>query len=426
MLASLVLVLTAHPASADCFIHGMRPTDHVVLPTADRRQAFSFIASDDCATLRLSIRGTGLSWRPKGGGPTGPGPSTYRVVLSDEEWDEVVALTRSSLTWVVTGTTSEGVVTHVSTTNDLQRPARDLETADATLIGDGWWTGASLAAVGDVDGDGQVDVLIGSPWKDDGVGSVYDRIGAVYLSTGPVRGTIDLSEVGTQFIAAAPTWGDGPGASVASAGDVNADGYDDVTIGAPGDTDESPGAAYLVLGPVTGSFDLSLADAMFFGNYEDEAGASVSSAGDMDGDGLPDLLVGAPHTYWDATYAGAAYVVSGTRRGSHRLRATDARMYGDYLDFVGNSVSGLGDVDGDGFDDILDRRPLGGSLRIGKCGSVLRAVRAGRRPLGSVRCRRDARGRVERRHRGRLHRGRRRRRRGRSPRHPARRGRPGG
>ena len=365
--APLVLLLASRAASADCVIFGMRPT--VALPTGGR-QEFSFLASDDCATLRFSIRGTGLSWTPRGDSVAGPGPSTFRVVLTDEEWDEVVALSEATLTWNVTGTTSDGLVTRVSTTNDILLP-RDLATADAVLLGEDGWsnTGRSLANVGDVDGDGQVDVLIGAPWINDDDDTLYDRIGAAYLSTGPVSGTIDLSGVSARFIGAAPSWGDGAGESVAGAGDVNADGYDDVIIGAPGIMDEpghTGGAAYLVLGPVTGSFDLSLADATFFAStYDAQAGASVSSAGDMDGDGLPDLLVGAPRAQLRrpaepggaAAESGAAYVLSGTRRGSHDLEDADARMLGANNDLVGTSVNGLGDVDGDGLDDILVAAP---------------------------------------------------------------------
>ncbi len=216
-----VLVLASRTASADCVISGMRPT--VALPTMASGQAFSFLASDDCETLRLSIRGTGLSWRPRSGGPAGPGPSTYRVVLNDEEWDQVVALSGSTLTWVVTGTTSDGTVTRVSTTNEIQHPTRRLATADATLLGEdraGW----SLADVGDLDGDGQVDVLIADPFYD-------AEAGVLYLSTGPALGTMDLSDAATRFVGA--TAGDQAGSSLAGAGDVDGDGYDDVIIGAP-------------------------------------------------------------------------------------------------------------------------------------------------------------------------------------------------
>ncbi len=132
-------------------------------------------------------------------------------------------------------------------------------------------------------------------------------------------------------------------------------------IGASGYTERgrlNAGAAYLVLGTVTGSFDLSLADATFVGGPDDWAGASVASAGDVDGDGLPDLMVGAPVTSRDVDvdeqWTGAANVMSGTRRGTHGLRTADAMMSGELdSDNLGNSVDGLGDVNGDGLDDIL-------------------------------------------------------------------------
>ncbi len=114
----------------------------------------------------------------------------------------------------------------MSTTNEIPRTG-DWAAADATLLGEEARarTGWSLADVGDVDGNGQVDVLIGAPHVD-------ESAGAAYLVTGAVTGTMDLSDADTRFVGAAAR--DRAGVSIAGAGDVDADGYDDVIIGATG------------------------------------------------------------------------------------------------------------------------------------------------------------------------------------------------
>jgi hypothetical protein len=353
-ISTWVLFLASRAASADCHITGMRPT--VALPTMVRGQAFSFVASDDCETLRFSIRGTSITRVPvHGTRPDTPGSTTYKVELDEREWNQVVAESGSTLTWVVTGRTHGGDVTRVSTTNDIDvGVSLDLSLADAVLFGEGEGdsAGSSLAAAGDVNGDGHLDVLIGAPYAG------TDAPGAVYLVSRPGTGTLDLSLANAKLVGTAPhEWA---GISVASAGDVDDDGYGDVLIGAPGHGDPAGhtrlGAAYLVLGPVTGTFDLSSADATFVGVTGGEsAGESVSSAGDVNGDGRPDLLIGAPLRSTPSTYVGgAAYVVTDTGSGTHDLSAAHATLFGEHSnDIAGNSVSGLGDVDGDGIDDIL-------------------------------------------------------------------------
>jgi hypothetical protein len=75
---------------------------------------------------------------------------------------------------------------------------------------------------------------------------------------------------------------------------------------------EGAGAAYLVRGPVMGSLDLGRADLKLVGAPRDSAGTGLSSAGDLDGDGRADVLVGAPGHRADGVRTGAAYVLYGS------------------------------------------------------------------------------------------------------------------
>ena len=135
---------------------------------------------------------------------------------------------------------------------------------------------------------------------------------------------------------------------------MNGDGWDDLLVGARGE-DSSTGAVYLVLGPVSGTVDLGAADAKLTGEAEfDYAGGSVSGAGDVNGDGWDDLLVGAPYEDSGGSGAGAAYLVLGPVSGTVDLAAANAKLTGEAgSDWAGYSVSGAGDVNGDGSDDLL-------------------------------------------------------------------------
>ncbi len=196
----------------------------------------------------------------------------------------------------------------------LVRPGRrrelDPSDADATLVGEkpNAYAGISTASAGDVDADGLRDILIGASRQDEAT----DATGAAYLVHGGVTGTLSLSDADARFVG--ENAGDEAGARVSGAGDVDADGHDDILVGAWGNDEGggAAGAAYLVRGPVMGSLDLGRADVKLVGAPRDSAGTGLSSAGDLDGDGRADVVVGAPGHRVDGVRTGAAYVLYGS------------------------------------------------------------------------------------------------------------------
>jgi Ca2+-binding RTX toxin-like protein len=165
--------------------------------------------------------------------------------------------------------------------------------------------------------------------------------------------------------------GDLLGGAVASAGDVNGDGYDDVILGAP-QGDDGAGAGYVVFGSASGpaSVDLAALDgsdgfSLHGVNAKDIAGHSVASAGDFNGDGIDDLVIGAPQAGGDDYDYGATYVVYGTTAGFDAAIDLADLDGADGFKLVGFGLSGdivgsAGDVNGDGFDDLIISTQAGG------------------------------------------------------------------
>ena len=251
----------------------------------------------------------------------------------------------------------------------------DLGSAAAAFVGEvaSDHSGISVSSAGDVDGDGFDDILIGADENEEG-GSNAGKTYLMFGSTVQAGGTFFLSAADAAFVGEEAS--DASGRSVSTAGDVDGDGLDDILIGAPNNDEAGTtvGKTYLLFGStvqVGGTFDLSLADASFLGeaNYEDSSGYAVSAAGDVDGDGLDDLIIGAPYNDDGSSQAGKSYLVFGSTAetgGTFDLSIADAAFVGVVGDYSGRSVSSAGDVDGDGLDDILLGAPYsndgGGSV----------------------------------------------------------------
>jgi hypothetical protein len=220
--------------------------------------------------------------------------------------------------------------------------------ADGTLLGTAAddQFGYSVAWAGDLNGDGFADAVIGAP-NDDVPGT---DAGRVYVYLGGPAAPLDTTADAVLDGAAA---NDAFGYAVAAAGDVNGDGYCDIVVGAylsdAGGVDS--GAAYLFLGGPGASFD-STPDAVLSGlAANDRFGASVSGAGDTNGDGFADLVVGAYFSDSPASNAGSAYIFYGAAAID---TAPDATVTGSGTNAnFGIAVTGAGDVDGDAFSDVL-------------------------------------------------------------------------
>ncbi len=231
-----------------------------------------------------------------------------------------------------------------------------LSTAAAILRGEtyGDYAGSSVAGLGDIDGDGYDDLLVGATGQDAGGGNS----GLAYLLLGPVSGTFGLGSSDARLIA--EDSGDQAGWSVAGAGDVDGDGLDDLLVGAYGSDlgGNDSGAAYLLHGPTSGDVGLGSAGARLIGeSIGDDAGNDLAGAGDVDGDGFDDLIIGAPGSDLGGSEGGVAYLIYGAVSGDLDLSAADARLYGTTGELAGWSVAGAGDVDGDGLDDLLVGAP---------------------------------------------------------------------
>jgi hypothetical protein len=227
--------------------------------------------------------------------------------------------------------------------------------AYASFLGEaaGDQAGRTVGSAGDFDGDGQLDLLIGAPAAD----ASFDAAGVIYLLRGPFgAGEHSLADADARILGQAE--GDWLG-DAESVGDMNQDGADDLVVASQFDASvgDEAGVAYLVHGPLSGDLTLSSASLRLSGEQpDDQAGSAVAGPGDVNGDGVPDLLVGARYSDQGGANSGAAYLLFGPITAARSLADADLIIPGPAPGAqlgAGWSLAAAGDHDGDGLNDML-------------------------------------------------------------------------
>ena len=235
------------------------------------------------------------------------------------------------------------------------QPVHVLHTFHGPTTGQGAYFGWAVSELRDVNGDGVTDAVIGEV---DGGAKMQGRVWVYSGRTGHL------------LFRRSGRPGEQDGYAIADAGDVNGDGVTDVISGAPGQGSDI-GHAYVYSG-ATGRTIVRLRGH----HHGDMFGAAVSSAGDVNGDGVPDLLVGAPGT---GAAAGHAYVISGRTFRVIRVLSAHRRR-----DEFGDGVAHTADLNGDGVPDLIvgasGKNPGHGAAYVysGRTGKLLFRIRGER------------------------------------------------
>ncbi len=241
-----------------------------------------------------------------------------------------------------------------------------INNADASFVGEAAsdYAGCSVSGVGDVNGDGLSDFIIGARGnKENG-----DYSGKIYLIFGrrDITWGTDFNLSQSDVVFNGENSFNWAGAHLSGCGDVNGDNLADFIIGAegwgPDSTNFNSGKVYLIFGKTNWEkhYNLSQADVTFMGEYpRDGAGHSTAAAGDVNGDGLADFLVGTKYNYDnDAQNDCKTYLILGRHINEWKTQYNLSQANGSFIgekrfDFSGYTLSSAGDINGDGLSDFL-------------------------------------------------------------------------
>ncbi|HHD62826.1 MAG TPA: hypothetical protein ENK96_00350 [Desulfobulbaceae bacterium] len=225
---------------------------------------------------------------------------------------------------------------------------------DSLLYGDqtNEYFGTSVADAGDVNGDGYSDIIVGAPNYDNG----QNQEGAVFLFLGGLSGIAQTPSYHWEGEVAGAQFGN----TLSGAGDVNGDGKDDFVVGTVENYPSTQGSAIVYYGDADVTNGLSHSGTIIGSGVNDKFAASVSGAGDVNGDGYSDIIIGAPgYGRNSIVEEGRAYLFYGSEYGIDTLGVDDFSFQntGQVIDHsgyhFGTTVSVAGDINGDGYGDVL-------------------------------------------------------------------------
>lgn len=294
-------------------VSSKQPTLRWTLPAGVSNPQVDICTTRDCATnaVTVTVAPTGDSAKPNS--TLSPGTYFWRVRVS------MGGNSATSNTWQFTvGARSGGTI----------------DSSAGTIL--------------DINGDGLADVAVGSdcaPW-DNTIGTCGSGLAYVYLGNTNGLVTSTFKKLG-----GSDPEGSNFGWSIASAGDVNGDGFGDLIVGMPGDGNTNPGKAYVYLGGPSGITAAPIALTDPRNAAADQFGYSVAGVGDINGDGYGDVIVGAEKSaVGNIPYV---YVFWGSASGSKQMGNVEITGPDGATSLFGQSVATAGDVNGDGYADFV-------------------------------------------------------------------------